>query len=108
MLRKLIHTRNRFKYRRVFREMMGMVRTEHELDLLRKIDYNSDNFCYSQVDPVYVGTGISDSPVEKIHDITKSQITESTKYTKVVHMILHIVEDRNNYNTWAYPEPKKA
>jgi hypothetical protein len=38
---------------------------------------NFDRFCLSQTPPLFVGPSISSSPLEKINDLLKQQITHS-------------------------------
>ncbi len=63
--------------------------------MLRNFDYNSEKYCYSQIEPSYVGIGISDSMNEKFHDLIKAKIPHEDKYIKIVGKILELIEDRN-------------
>jgi hypothetical protein len=68
------------------------------MSVLRNFDLNSDKYCYSQVDPTFIGIGISDAINEKFHDIIKAQLPYETKYIKAVCIILDIIESRNDLN----------
>lgn len=61
-------------------------------------------YCISQIDQTFVGTGISDSPCEKIHDLIKQELPHQINYIKGVLIILEVVKMRNSKIKYGFIE----
>jgi hypothetical protein len=61
-------------------------------------------YCISQIEKTFVGTGISDSPCEKIHDIIKQEVPNQINYVKGVLIILEVLTIRNSMNKFGFIE----
>ena len=62
-LRQLIHAKNKREYAQLLEKMMAEVRNDDQLMNLRNFDFNSHMYCISQIEPTFIGTGITDSPL---------------------------------------------
>jgi hypothetical protein len=61
-------------------------------------------YCISQIEQTFVGTGISDSPCEKIHDLIKQELPHQINYIKGILIILEVVKLRNSKIRYGFIE----
>lgn len=98
LVRQMMHAKDKQQYRRLLRKTMRQLTNDKQLQTLRNFDLNSESYCYSQIEPGWVGIGVSNSPNEFFHYLIKYDITHALKYTKAVQAVMDLIERRIQFS----------
>jgi hypothetical protein len=60
-LRKMIHAKDKFEYKRLFEETLAQLSSDDEIKVLQDFDYHCEKYCYAHIPATFVGFGVSDA-----------------------------------------------
>ena len=88
----MIRQKCKHQFHRMYLEAARLARTEEELDSLHKFMQESPKYCISQIPPVFVGLGVSDSQNEMANNLLKTVLPCESTYANVVYKGIAFIE----------------
>jgi len=100
LFRQLIYTRSNAKCHQFLQELRRITDADTSFKNYfdRFYNQNLERFCLSQSPLLFQGPSITTSPLEKINDMIKQQITYASHPRLIVSKIEGIVRKMNKYN----------
>ena len=94
-MKYMIRQKCKIKFHKMYLEAVKVARTEEELDSLHKFMQEANRYAISQIPPIFVGLGVSDSQNEMANNLIKNVLPYETTYANVAYRVLIFAEERN-------------